>query len=64
MIKELFVLSRKKIFKYLLVLIVLCVGIISKPINTSSEYDNFYNKYSNHLNLIDKENIYMIISNT
>ena len=58
MIKELFVLSRKKIFKYLLVLIVLCVGIISKPINTSSEYDNFYNKYSNHLNLIDKENIW------
>ena len=61
MIKELFVLTRKKIFKYLIILIILCVGISLKPINISSEYDNFYNKYSNNLDLIDKENIWAFL---
>lgn len=58
MIKEFFVLSRKKIFKYLLILIVLCVGITSKPIQTSSEYDNFYNKYSNKLEFFETNGVY------
>lgn len=61
MIKELFVLSRKKTFICLILLIVLCIGISLKPINTSIAYDNFYKIYSNKLELLESDSLWTFL---
>lgn len=61
MIKELFVLSKKKIFKYIILLIILCIGISLKPTHTSSEYDNFYKNYLNQLEVLEANGIWRLL---
>ena len=61
MIKELFVLTRKKIFKYLILLIIFCLGLSLTQLKPSSDYDNFYDAYSNQLELFDKDESYQLI---
>lgn len=60
MIKEISVLFKKKICKYLILLIVLSFGLSFSHLKTSTVYDNFYNTHYNQLESF-KQPLYALV---
>lgn len=60
MIKEISVLFKKKICKYLILLIVLSLGFSFSHLKTSTVYDNFYNTHYNQLESF-KQPLYALV---
>mgnify|MGYP003311312938 CR=1 FL=1 len=61
MIRELLNLTRKKISKYLLMIIIFCTVFTLLQLKPSTDYNDFYNTYSSQLEIFKDEGSFLLI---